>query len=253
MEFVVVVPTIRQDREGFRETISAIEASFTLPTDFRVLDGVGGKVAALNRAYDDVLMQTSAPVYVTLDDDFVPPVGWQDKVARALELFEGVGVVCPWPGDSAVWLDYVGADSCEQWASREGLRHRFLKPWRHIPGCLLAFRRESAVAMGKMPESQRRYDIYEDCWRGRMAFKLGWRSMYVEAGECKFMDYSDSDEYLAEKADAIDQSRLEAGKVLAQFGLGDPFSWRLRRFAARVLGRTKPAANTSREALEKRR
>ena len=117
-EFTVVVPTIRQGLPGFKETIADIEASFTRPTEFHVLDGRGGKVAALNRAFDQVLLLTETPVYVTLDDDFVPPTGWQDKVALALEEFSHVGVVCPWPGNEQVWIDYVGVSvEIEGWPS----------------------------------------------------------------------------------------------------------------------------------------
>ncbi len=251
-EFVVVVPTIRQGLGGFDETIAAIEASFTRPTDFRVLDGRGGKVAALNRAYDEVLLLTDAPIYVTLDDDFVPPVGWQDAVVKALEVHSHVGVVCPWPGESEEWMDYVGRDSVGAWESEEGLTFRVLKPWRHIPGCLLAFRRSCVIEIGKMPESHRKYDIYEDCWRGRMAYKLGWRSMYVKSGACRQVYYHDRDEYIAHKADAIDESRLEASAVLEQFGLGDPFSWKVRRWIAKVRGRNKAPRNTTREVQERR-
>jgi GT2 family glycosyltransferase len=251
-EFTVVVPTIRQGLPGFKETIADIEASFTRPTEFHVLDGRGGKVAALNRAFDQVLLLTETPIYVTLDDDFVPPTGWQDKVALALEEFSHVGVVCPWPGNEQVWIDYVGAESVYPWKTKNGLRYRLLRPWRHIPGCLLAFRRATVIEIGKMPESQRKYDIYEDCWRGRMAYKLGWRSMYVEAGACRQVYYQDRDEYIAHKADAIDESRAQAQDVLKEHGIGDPLSWRFRRWLAKRTGRAKTPPNTTREIKESR-
>lgn len=252
-EFTVVVPTIRQGLPGFKETIADIEASFTRPTEFHVLDGRGGKVAALNRAYDQVLLLTETPIYVTLDDDFVPPVGWQDKVVEAFDKFSHVGVACPWPGDEKMWIDYVGAESVLPWKEEDGLRYRVLKPWRHIPGCLLAFRRATVIEMGKLPESSRKYDIYEDCWRGRMAYKLGWRSIYVAAGECRLVRYEDRDEYISHKADAIDESRLEAQDVLREYGLGDPLSWRIRRWVAQMRGRAKAPENKAREIQEQRK
>jgi hypothetical protein len=223
----------------------------TVPTEFRVLDGKGGKVAALNRAFDALLVPSEAPVYVTLDDDFVPPRGWQEKTLASLAAFPKVGIVCPWPGDSAEWHDYVGMESVAPWQESGGLRTRLLRPWRHIPGCLLAFRRQCALDVGKTPESDRRYDIYEDCWRGRMAYKRGWRSLYVEAGPCKIRHYDDSRAYLTEKAADIDASQREADRVLRQYGLGDPLSWRARRLVARLLGRRRERANSAREALDR--
>lgn len=252
-EFVVVVPTIRQSLDGFRETIEAIQESLTRATDFQILDGHGGKVAALNRAYDEILNRTQAPYYVTLDDDFIPPRGWQDKVVETFMAFPRVGVVCPWPGDEQRWTDYVGLDSVFAWKTEQGLRTRLLRPWRHIPGCLLAFRRETAIAIGKTPESERRYDIYEDCWRGRMAYKKGWRSMYVDAGPCHITDYTDSDEYIAHKADAIDESTREASGVLESYGLGEPMSWRARRWVAKVRGRSQDRGNSARRIQERRK
>jgi hypothetical protein len=252
-EFVIVVPTIRQGLDGFRETIEALQESLTRDTDFQVVDGTGGKVAALNRAYDEVLLKTAAPIYVTLDDDFIPPRGWQDAVVETFEQFPQVGVVCPWPGDDQRWTDYVGLESVGPWMTKGRVKCRMLKPWRHIPGCLLAFRRETVIAMGKTPQSKRRYDIYEDCWRGRMAYKRGWRSMYVDVGPCRIFDYIDSDDYIAHKADAIDESRLESAGLLASFGLADPLSWRLRRWVARVRGRDSERANSARDIQEQRR
>jgi len=251
-EFTIVVPTIRQGLAGFKETIADIEATFTRPTEFHVLDGRGGKVAALNRDYDNVLLLNETPIYVTLDDDFVPQPGWQDKIAETFDKFSHVGVACPWPGDEQRWIDYVGIESVYPWKEEDGLRFRLLKPWRHIPGCLLAFRRSVAIEMGKMPESNRKYDIYEDCFRGRMAYKLGWRSMYVEAGPCRQVDYVDRDEYIAHKADAIDESRAEAQSVLRDHGLGDPASWRFRRWLAQRLGRAKAPSNATREIQKER-
>lgn len=250
--FVIVVPTIRQGLPGFAETIEKIKSSLTVPTDFRVLDGRSGKVAALNRAYDEVLLLTESKVYVTMDDDFVPPRGWQEAVLRVFDTYDNVGVVCPWPGDAPRWIDYVGADSVAKWIKKDGFERRYLKPWRHIPGCLLAFRRTTAIELGKTPESHRRYDVYEDCWRGRMAYKLGWRSMYVNVGPCQIYDYVDTDAYIAEKADAIDESRAESAKFLADSGLGDPWTWRLRRWIARARGRTKRVQNTTRDVKVRR-
>lgn len=252
MDYTIVVPTIREDLVGFKEAIADIESSFTLPTDFRVLHGEGGKVPTLNRAFDDILKTTDAPIYVTLDDDCVPSPGWQDAVKEMFALRPDVGIVCPWLGETPEMRAYVGPKSVRPWREKAGLRYRLLAPWRHIPGCLLAFRRETALAIGKTPESTRIYDIYEDCWRGRMAYKLGWRSAYVDAGAIRFVTYVDTDEYINIKADDIDEARPQTQKILAQYGIADPLSWRMRQLLARMLGRAKPAVNIYREQVEKK-
>lgn len=239
MDYTVVVPTIREELDGFKEAMKDIESSFTLPTDLRVIHGEGGKVPTLNRAFDDILKKTDSPIYVTLDDDFIPSPGWQDAVKQMFELRSDVGVVCPWLGETPEMLEYVGPRSVGPWKEREGLRYRVLAPWRHIPGCLLAFRRETAIAIGKTPESARKYDIYEDCWRGRMAYKLGWRSAYVEAGAVRLLPYVDTEEYVNTKSKDIEDARPQTQKILAEYGIADPLSWRMRQLVARLLGRAK--------------
>ncbi|MBX3096625.1 MAG: hypothetical protein KF812_07165 [Fimbriimonadaceae bacterium] len=237
-EFLVVVPTIRLHLEGFAETISHIEGSFTRPTEFHVLDGTGGKVPALNRAYHDLLLPSDCQFYATIDDDSLPTSGWQDAAVAAFADDPTLGIISPWLGNDDWSLDVMGRDSVGPWETLGNQRIRRLKPWRHIPGGLLTFRRECVLAVGPQPETGLAYEIYEDAWRGRVALREGWHSAYTENGSpLRFFNYVDDPEYLAQKEKDIAASRAQQDAVFDAARVGDPLSWRLRRMIAKLRGR----------------
>lgn len=238
-EFLVVVPSIRQNLPGFAETMEAIRATFTRPTDFHVLDGKGGKVPCLNRAFDELLVDSEARVYVTLDDDIIPEAGWQDKTISAFDQDILLGIVSPWFGDDEQSLQVMGTDSFGDWENLGELKIRRLNPWRHIPGGLLAFRKKVAIEIGKQPETGLDYEIYEDAWRGRRAYKLGYGFAYIGDQKMTMVAYPDPHEYLEKKKQDIEKGRAIQDEIFADAGISDPLSWRMRRFAAKLLGRSK--------------
>lgn len=237
--FIIVIPTIRQERPRFAEGMERIKASFTLPTELHVLDGKDGKVPTLNRALDSLLPAEDDAIYVTMDDDLWPEPGWQDAVVRAFLADPQLGVVCPWLGDSPEMAAYMGPDSLHPWTEVSGVRLRYLRPMRHIPGALLAFRASCARQVGPQPETGLKYDIFEDAWRGRRAHKLGWKAAYVESPPITMIAFEDDETYLAQKAADIQSGRAIQESVLADAGLQDPLSWRVRRLIARLRGRAK--------------
>jgi len=237
MTFCVLVPTIRRHLPGFDETMATVEASFTLPTEFHIVDGHGGKVPALNRAFDEVLWATSADVYVTLDDDYLIEPGWQDDLVAAFVALPKAGIVAPYFGDDAESQRLMGPDSYEEWQSIAEIRVRKLKKHRHIPGGMLAFRKEVALAIGKQPTTGIAYEVYEDAWRGRMAQKLGWDAYYVATRVPRLIEYDDDPAYVEQKQKDIDESRRIMHDLMGKDGVADPWSWRLRRWIAKIRGR----------------
>lgn len=239
MKWLVVMPTVRQGLPGFDETVKGLRESFTLDTDLHVWDGAGGKVPALNRAYDELLTSSDADIYVTIDDDIIPGKGWQDDLAKGFSALDDAGILCPWLGDAEEVKEYIGEDTLDPWAEKGGVRYRLCQAMRHIPGILLAFRRKVALEIGKQPETGLPYDVFEDAWRGRRAFKKGWRSAYIDSQPCNLVTYPDPDEYLQEKRESMEESRKIQSRVMKEAGVDDPLSWKLRRKAAKLLGRVK--------------
>ncbi|MFN8852719.1 MAG: hypothetical protein ACK5XS_06825, partial [Armatimonadota bacterium] len=73
----------------------------------------------------------------------------------------------------------------------------------------------------------------------RRAHKLGWKAAYVESPPITMIAFEDDETYLAQKAADIQSGRAIQESVLADAGLQDPLSWRLRRLIARLRGRAK--------------
>ncbi len=237
MKFIIVVPTIRKELPGFDETMQQLRDSLTQPSDVILLDGAGGKVPALNLAYDEILVPGDFDIYVTVDDDYVIEPGWQDDVVAAFSALPDAGVVAPYYGDDPEMQSLMGPDSYSDWTEMDGIRVRKLHKMRHIPGGLLAFRRDVAVKVGKQPSTGIHYEVYEDAWRGRMVQKLGYNAYYVDTERPKLITYPDPEEYLRQKAADITESRRIMDEVMGKDKIADPLSWRLRRWVAKVRGR----------------
>jgi len=237
MRFCVLIPTIRRTLPGFDATMESVQASFTQPTEFHIVDGHGGKVPALNRAYDEILSISDADVYVTMDDDYLIEPGWQEDLVTALTALPKAGIVAPYFGEDPEMQRLMGPDSYEPWQEVASLKVRKLKKHRHIPGGLLAFRREVAIAIGKQPTTGIAYEVYEDAWRGRMAQKHGWDAYYIQTKTPRLIEYDDDPEYTAQKQRDIHQSREVMDDVMGRDGIADPWSWRLRRWIAKIRGR----------------
>lgn len=237
MKFLVVVPTIRQQLPEFSSTIDRIRASFTHPTEFHLLDGTGGKVKALNRAFDDLLTESDCDVYVTLDDDFIPPQGWQGRVQQAFEKLPRVGAVGLWIGDDDESLAYMGAQHCGELKSDGDLQYRLVLGRHHIVGCFIAFRKSVALCVGKLPESDLEYQIWEDAWRGRKAQACGWSLAFVYAGLPTLVAYDDTEQYRSRKAQDLEGGSRIAFEILETSGVREPWLIRLRRKIAKWRGR----------------
>jgi len=238
VKFLIVVPSIRQSLPTFDTVIGQIKNSLTLPTELVIVDGTGGKVAALNRAYDELLTASDADVYVTLDDDLIPPRGWQEALAKAFVLLPDFGLLSLWLGDDAQSLAYMDAAQVGPEERVNGLRYRVVQGNHHIPGCLLAFRRGIALEIGKLPESELEYQIWEDAWRGRRVRKLGWKLGYVVMDDFpELHPYDDTSEYRAVKERDLKAGRQQVQRYLQLGGVGDSVVTRLRRWIAKVRGR----------------
>jgi hypothetical protein len=240
MKFLVVVPTIRRGLPGFDEAIAAIEGSFTQPTEFHVLDGAAGKTQTLNRAFDELLMPSDCDVYATIDDDYIPGAGWQDDVQKAFEGLPRLGAASMWLGDSAVMLEYVGAHRLAAPRQVNGVTYRTLLKGHHIAGCMIAFRREAALAVGKVPETAEKYQIWEDAWRGRRVQLAGFDAAFIVGQELpRIVPYEDRKEYLQSKEADIVTSRLNQDEAFRKGGVADSWTVALRRKIAQLRGRSK--------------
>jgi len=235
MKFLVVVPSIRQSYPGFERVMERIRESFTQPTEFHVLDGKDGKAQTLNRALLEKLPASDADIYVTMDDDFVPSKGWQNKVAQAFESHPGIGSIGIWLGEDPEMLAYMGSDNIES-PQRDGdLTIRYVFPGHHIVGCNVAMRRSVAIEVGPTPETTEKYQFWEDGWRGRMVGKLKFRQAFVEAGPVEFVRWQDTKEYTEMRNRDIASARSKVGKIMKESGIGPSFWDRLRNKVKRTL------------------
>jgi hypothetical protein len=239
MKFLVVVPTIRQGLPGFEEAIAAMRASFTQPTDFHVLDGKAGKSQTLNQALDDLVADADCDVYVTMDDDYLPPVGWQDDVEKAFQAVPTLGAVGLWLGESEEMQNSMGAHLIEEPTVVNGATLRRVKKGHHIVGCMIAFRREVIDRVGKAPETQERYQFWEDGWRGRRVEKLGYEMAFIESGMPAIFPYIDLDEYRTSKEADIAYGKANLDEILKQGGVQDPLAMKVRKAIARLRGRAR--------------
>jgi hypothetical protein len=235
MKFLVVVPTIRQSLPGFEDTMAQLKASFTHPTEFHILDGSKSKPDALNRAYDELLTPSDCDVYVTVDDDYIAGKNWQDEIAKAMDVLPEVGAFGIWLGDKLEMLEVMGAYLIGPELKKNGLRYRELAKTHHIAGALIAFRREIAIGVGKQPESDFGYQIWEDAYRGRRVRLLGKELAYIvlPEGPPHLIVYADTKEYLEKKQREMDAGHALSAQFLAKGGIKDPWTLQLRRFLGR--------------------
>lgn len=207
MRFLVVIPTHRA--ELAKDTIIAVEKSFTYPTQFEVLDGTPSKVHALNKALSEFLDPKKHDLYCTIDDDLILSYRWQDQVIKAFNYIRHLGVC---------GIDYTGTKEGESFMHAE-----ILPPPRrfkditftettnviNVGGPLLVMRATLAKRIGPYPfvNDGRRYHVDEDGWRCREAVRRKYRTGYVTNpnGILQFVSYQDTDEYLARKAADIKQ------------------------------------------------
>ena len=204
MRFLVVVPTIRQSRTGFELVIRRLRASLTQPTDLHVLDGVAGKAQTLNEAYESLLLPSKAEVYVSMDDDVVMPVGWQNSLTEGFDTNPNWGALGLYLGDH--YRAYMGlADGVEP-QTMNGIEFYAVD---HVVGCLVAFRRRVAIGVGPIPQSPQRYQYWEDAWRGAKVRELGYECAYLCAPDLRptLYSYDDPPEYLASKRADVEASR----------------------------------------------
>lgn len=243
MKFLVVIPTIRRALKGFDEVMDSIRASFTHPTDFHILDGSEGKSQALNRAYDELLVPSDCDFYVTIDDDYLPGEGWQDTLEAAFAAFPEVGAFGIWLGDDPAMLEVMGAHLIGPEEIKDGVRFRRVGRAHHIAGALIAFRKDIAVAVGKLPASDLKYQLWEDAYRGRRVRVLGKEIMYAVGATPRLVEYEDTPEYLAQKAHEAAVGGPQSVKFLAKGGIREPLSLQIRRAIGgakvRLLGKKK--------------
>ena len=200
--FLVVVPTHRPLLAA--ATIEKIRQSFTYPTEFHVLDGTEGKVSALNKALTTVLDAAKHDIYVTIDDDILPPYNWQHDFACAFDRVPKLGVC---------GIDMVGSDEGENYMARAMLAPQYqikdvvfrnTTHVQNVAGACMAIKTNIAKAIGPYPfiNDGRTYYADEDGWRCHRCGQLGYQFGYVENkhGIVEFFGYHDSLEYIEKKA-----------------------------------------------------
>ncbi|MBL8087359.1 MAG: hypothetical protein JNM85_04715 [Chthonomonas sp.] len=236
--FQIVVPTIRQQLPGFAEALESIRQSFTLPTELVILDGSAGKPAALNAAVDTLLLESRHEFYVTLDDDVVPATGWQEVAVRAFRDVPDLGCVAPWYGDTPEMLELMGASRIGQEERIGSTRLRTCLKGHHLLGGMLIFPAEVARHVGKLPDRPEKYLIWEDAWRGRRVLAQGKRLGFLMDAHVRLIEYTDPQEYLAEKRLEIESARRDQDRFLSATGIRDPWLIRFRRWAYKIRTRS---------------
>lgn len=237
MKFLVVIATIRENLPGFPETMDRIRGTFAPDTEFHILDGHAGKAQALNKAGKDILRNTVADCYVTMDDDIVPGVRWPSLVETAFQNLPQYGAFGLWMGDDPVLRAAQGEENLDADQQVAEITYRRVRPPHHINGGFIAYRTDVARQIGDIPTEGVRYQLWEDAWRGRRVTKLGWEMAFLKGAEVDLVEYPDPEEYLARKQEELMIGKETSDRVLAESGLGDPIGIRLRKFLARMRGR----------------
>lgn len=216
-----------------------VKETFQFPTEFHILDGSDGKPAALNTALEHLLTPHTAPFYVTMDDDYIPPQNWQQKAVQAFEALPKLGALSFWVGEDPELQQLIGAFRLDPPTTIGPVTVRKVQRGHHINGAIVVYRREVALAVGPQPITAEKYQVWEDAWRGRKVQSLGWELTFVEADLPEFIVYDDPEEYLAWRNDQVRLSRKDQDKVLRTSGISDSPILRLRRLVARLRGRAK--------------
>lgn len=240
MKFLVVVPTIRHGLPGFAELKEHLRSTLTQPTDLHFLDGSAGKPATLNKAYDELLLGSDCDFYVTIDDDYWAGDGWQDALVAGFEALPEMGALGLWLGDDPEMRALMGAHLVAEEEERKGVRFRRIGPTHHLNGALIAFRREVAVAVGKLPASDIKYQIWEDAYRSRRVRIVGHEIAFVIGSTPRLVEFDDPPEYLAEKARDLAAGRKVAQEYLAKGGIRDPLTLQIRRILGGIKRRILP-------------
>lgn len=242
LKFLIVIPTVRQALPGFEMIMERVRSSLTHPTDLHILDGKPNKPETLNRAFDDLLVPSDCDAYVTMDDDYLPADGWQDLIADGFQKLPNGGAFGIWLGDSPKELEIMGSSPRTVGPRQEiqGLIYRRVIPPHHIAGAMIAFRKESAIAVGKQPQSDLNYQIWEDAWRGRRVQKTGKDLIYLEGVHPEMYEYDDPPEYVRQKEEDVLASEKLTQEFLRKGGVGDPLSIQLRRFAGKIKRKLRP-------------
>lgn len=200
--FLVVVPTHRVRLAA--ATIDKIRQSFTYPTEFHLLNGTAGKVMALNKALTTVLDPARHDIYVTIDDDILPPYNWQHDFACAFDRVPNLGVC---------GIDMIGSEMGEGImanainAPRQQIADvlfRNTTKFQNVAGACMAMRPHVAKSIGPYPfaDDGRHHYTDEDGWRCHRAGQLGYQFGYVTNpnGVLELFDYDDAPEYIEKKA-----------------------------------------------------
>ncbi len=236
--FLVVVPSIRQTRTGFEQVQARVKATFDLPTEYHLLDGSQGKPAALNLALQQLLPASQAEFYVTMDDDYIPPVDWQERAIQAMADFPKLGALSFWVGDDPALQSLIGAHRVGPPQAAGQSVVRFCERGHHLAGAILVYRRTVAEAVGPQPITAEKYQVWEDAWRGRKVQALRYELGFVEAEVPEFIEFDDPEEYKQWRTEQVIRSRKDQDAQLARTGIPDPWTLRLRRWVARVRGRS---------------
>ncbi len=207
MRYLIVIPTIRQSVAGFDQTMQAIRDSLTQPTDLRILDGREGKAQTLNAAYQTILRASDCDVYVTMDDDYLPEKGWQEALDQAFVRLKGYGALAPWLGEENA--QYMNLHWCDPETRVRGAPIRRVR--HNIAGCMIAFRRQAAVAIGPIPDSPEKYQYWEDGWRCRRLKDLRLKMAYVMNARANLFSYQDPEGYLRSKSADIAAAKRRGG------------------------------------------
>jgi cellulose synthase/poly-beta-1,6-N-acetylglucosamine synthase-like glycosyltransferase len=207
-------------------------ASLTQPTELHILDGADGKAAALNRALATLLPASEASVYVTLDDDIIPPPGWQDRLVSAFDADPKCGALGLWLGEPH--RAYMGLSPRDAPQTRGDVA--LIPTDNNLVGCLIAFRREVALRVGPLPEGAEKYPYWEDGWRCRRVRSLDYTLAYLyDPGSVpELVTYPDPPAYLEQKAADIAAARPNVAHYLKSAGR-EPLSVHWRRFLRRFL------------------
>ena len=236
--FLVVIPSIRQNREGFKDVQKRVEATFRFETEYHLLDGREGKAATLNQAFDDLLSVSHHDYYVTMDDDYVPGNNWQEMIDLAFHDLPELGAASCWVGDDPELQELIGAYRLDTPRKTKHIEWRKVQRGHHIAGALIAYKTSVARQCGKQPITQEKYQVWEDAWRGRRVQSLGYDLGFITCDLPEFIWYEDPPEYIKWREDQVIRSRKNQDEMLKLSGISDPWHLQLRRKIAKLRGRS---------------
>ena len=204
MKFIIILPTVRFGLDGFGEHITKLKETFSYETDFCLMDGSAGKNATINKSL--AYINESYDFAIRMDDDILPPTGWQDDVINTYDLIPKCGI--------------MGLDLSHTDEGRAYMMENLLGKWQNLAngyeyreaaninvvGCMHILKPKLMLQLGEF-HTVHKYDFRDDGHYCKKSRQLGYKNYYIKTkmGNPEIVHFADTYEYLKMKQDSCNK------------------------------------------------